>query len=118
MRRRFLTHRAGTTLLLIAAGLFSGYTPTALTAVASPVGTAIEHSRSCGDSIRAGQHTSCGFARLVKRAWYRHPRSIERVYSPITRKTYAMHCQPALGTVHCLGPHGVFASFPNIGFGP
>jgi hypothetical protein len=84
----------------------------------SALGTAIEHSRSCGNGISAGQHTRCAFARAVKRAWYRHPRSIERVYSPVTRRTYAMQCQAGLGHVRCLGPHGLFASFPNIGFGP
>lgn len=104
-------------LVVAALALLASLAPTAI-AAPSARSTGIPDTRACGHSIYAARHTSCSFARSVKRAWYRQPRSVERVYSPITGKTYAMRCQPALGTVHCHGPHDLYAAFPNIGFGP
>jgi hypothetical protein len=64
--------------------------------------TASATTAACGNGIAVGPATSCAFAVNVRTAFEQHGPGIVRVYSPVTRRTYAMSCSSGAPTV-CTG---------------
>ena len=69
---------------------------------------ALAHSRSCGNGVTAGEHTTCAFALNVTAAYDGAAAAQLHVYSPVTHKTYVMRCSVSGPSVACTG--GVSAS--------
>lgn len=47
--------------------------------------------------------TSCPFALAVEKAYLSHPSGTVVAYSPVTHKTYTMHCVQSKGVAACTG---------------
>jgi hypothetical protein len=64
----------------------------------------------CGAGVSVGPNTSCPFALNVRAAYLGHGPGTVNVYSPVTRRTYAMHCSGAAPVV-CTGGDGASVYF-------
>jgi hypothetical protein len=74
-------------------------------------------SGSCGGGLYAGSRTSCPFAENVRAAYGSSGPGTVMVYSPVTRRTYAMRCT-AGATVVCTGGDDAWVSFPGAYVAP
>ena len=85
---------------------------TTSTAATSTAASKPKHHRGnpCAH-IRRSAVTSCPFALAVKKAYLVHPSGTVVAYSPVTHKTYTMHCLQSEGVAACSGGTGSEVAF-------
>jgi hypothetical protein len=71
---------------------------------------AATRTTACGGGLYAGPATSCAFAVNVRAAYGAHGPGTVMVYSPVTRRTYAMSCS-GVSPVTCTGGDNASVSF-------
>lgn len=78
----------------------------------SPRSHPARHVRCAGMSHTS--HTSCAFARAVKRTYESHPSVRIVARSPVTGLTYAMHCSWSHGVAKCSGGNDAAVAWATL----
>jgi hypothetical protein len=74
---------------------------------------ALRDLRHCGPVI-LNQHGNCPFALAVRQTYEGAPASSVDVRSPLSDRTYVMHCKQTRGVVGCNGADSVQVAFPGL----
>ncbi|MGO9793938.1 MAG: hypothetical protein ACLP8S_31800 [Solirubrobacteraceae bacterium] len=77
----------------------------------APSGGVPTDSTSCGGGLSVGPSTGCAFARNVQAAYMGHGAGTYPVYSPVTKRLYAMTCTAATVLVTCQGANSAYVYF-------
>ncbi len=102
---------AGGTKKNAGSGATTSAGPTSTVAASKAASRPKRRRRNRCARINRSAVTSCPFALAVRKAYLSHPSGTVVAYSPVTHKTYTMHCRQLRGVAACSGGVGSEVAF-------